>query len=558
MRIGVDLDNTIICYDALFHALAVERGWVDPACAPRKETVRNAVWRLPDGDEKWQALQAEAYGPRLERATLFPGVAAAFRAWREQGHELFVISHKTPRSGKGDRAGGDRGAAGYDLHAAARAFLARGVLMREGLLPEKNLFFCPNRQEKLRRIGLLGCGVFIDDLPEVFVEPGFPPGVRKIHFAPDPHTPSPDDALICRSWDEAAAYDPDVDEAVARVTGSAPHRLTRVNRGRNSRVWKAEPGRSAPVAVKRYRDDGRDRLGAESAAFALLRRHGLTCVPEPRGLFPERRLAVYSWIAGAPAGPPGDAPEAPDAVDPFADLIERLHRLGAAPDAAALPPAAEACLCLADVQAQVESRLSRLLEREPDTATARAMLNFVRAEVVPTWENRLHAAHEAYARIGRAPYRPLDRREQILSPSDFGSHNAVRRPDGSLAFVDFEYFGWDDPVKLTADFLLHPAMRLTKEQKERFTARVLRLFAGSDAAERLPVLLPLFGVRWIGIVLKDFLPASGKDRRVARGEAGTAAGRTSDTVSGAVSGAAAPENQLEKARFLLRTINQGG
>lgn len=24
MRIGVDLDNTIICYDALFHALALE------------------------------------------------------------------------------------------------------------------------------------------------------------------------------------------------------------------------------------------------------------------------------------------------------------------------------------------------------------------------------------------------------------------------------------------------------------------------------------------------------------------------------------------------------
>src|ERR1700680_1391707 len=30
-----------------------------------------------------------------------------------------------------------------------------------------------------------------------------------------------------------------------------------------------------------------------------------------------------------------------------------------------------------------------------------------------------------------------------LVPSDFGFHNSLRRPDGSLAFLDFEYFGWD-------------------------------------------------------------------------------------------------------------------
>ena len=133
MRIGVDLDNTIICYDALFHALALERGWIAPARPARpvrKDAVRRAVRLLPDGDEKWQALQAEAYGPRLASAALFPGVVDAFRLWREQGREIFVISHKTRRS-----------SAGYDLHAAARAFLAESALMREGLLAEQDLFF---------------------------------------------------------------------------------------------------------------------------------------------------------------------------------------------------------------------------------------------------------------------------------------------------------------------------------------------------------------------------------------------------------------------------------
>lgn len=536
MRIGVDLDNTIICYDALFHALALERGWIAPACPARpvrKDAVRDTVRLLPDGDEKWQALQAEAYGPRLASAALFPGVVAAFRLWREQGREIVVISHKTRRS-----------AAGHDLHAAARAFLAESALMREGLLTERELFFCPSRQEKLQRIAQSGCDAFIDDLPEVLNEPGFPAGVRKILFAPGEASSArqanmpkdaPDDALIFRSWAEAAAWDPEADAAATRATGSAPRRLERAAGGRNSRVWKAVPLSAPPVAVKRYPDDGRDRLGAESAAFALLRRHGLTCVPETLALFPERRLAVYSWIAGEPAR----LGTAPEAVDPFADLVERLRGIGMAPDAAALPPATEACLSLADVQTQVESRISRLLARDPGTEAARAMLDLVRNEVVPAWEERLRAARAAYARLGRTPDQILKPEERVPSPSDFGAHNAIRRPDGSLAFVDFEYFGWDDPVKLTADFLLHPAMRLTREQKDRFTARVMGLFAESDAPARLPALLPLFAVRWICIVLNVFLPA----RRP---------GDSPATVNGDT-----PETQLEKARCLLRTVNRG-
>ena len=159
------------------------------------------------------------------------------------------------------------------------------------------------------------------------------------------------------------------------------------------------------------------------------------------------------------------------------------------------------------------------------------------------WEERLRAASEAYARLGRPPDQALEPAERVLSPSDFGAHNAIRRPDGSLAFVDFEYFGWDDPVKLTADFLLHPAMRLTREQKERFAARVMGLFAESDAPARLPALLPLFAVRWICIVLNVFLPEHAGARR---------SGDPS-----APSAASSPETQLETARCLLRTVNLG-
>ena len=110
---------------------------------------------------------------------------------------------------------------------------------------------------------------------------------------------------------------------------------------------------------------------------------------------------------------------------------------------------------------------------------------------------------------------PLPRASQTLSPSDFGFHNAIRRPGGTLAFVDFEYFGWDDPAKTIVDFLLHPGMAIPEPFKHQFAAGMLAAFGdvpGIGARSR--IVYPLFGLKWCLIVLNDFLP----ERRAASTE----------------------------------------
>src|SRR5204863_7644652 len=85
-------------------------------------------------------------------------------------------------------------------------------------------------------------------------------------------------------------------------------------------------------------------------------------------------------------------------------------------------------------------------------------------------------------------------------------HNALRGPAG-LTFLDFEYFGWDDPVKLTCDFLLHPGMQLAESLKQRFFAAVMPVYGADPAfAPRLSLLYPLFAARWCLILLNEFLP----------------------------------------------------
>ena len=115
----------------------------------------------------------------------------------------------------------------------------------------------------------------------------------------------------------------------------------------------------------------------------------------------------------------------------------------------------------------------------------------------------------------------LQQEWRSLVPSDFGFHNSLRKPDGSLAFVDFEYFGWDDPVKLTADILLHPGRPLLPPQRLRFRQAAMRLYGGDPAfAARLSAYLPLFGLRWVLILLNEFIPERWQ-RRVLAGETGS-------------------------------------
>ena len=77
---------------------------------------------------------------------------------------------------------------------------------------------------------------------------------------------------------------------------------------------------------------------------------------------------------------------------------------------------------------------------------------------------------------GIDPAADLPIAQRTLSPSDFGFHNALKRPDGRLAFLDLEYFGWDDPAKTIADFLLHPGMELSLPLRTHFLHRAIESF----------------------------------------------------------------------------------
>jgi len=174
MVIGVDFDNTIVCYDYLFRRIAVERGLVPADLEPRKNEVRDFL-RNAGQEEAWTELQGYVYGLGMAEAPVFPGAIEFFVRAVRSGLALYIISHKTRNPVVGPA---------HDLHQAARDWLARhGFFDRVKIgLPPERVFFGASRQEKIGHIIRLKCTHFIDDLEETFLDDSFPRNVEKILF----------------------------------------------------------------------------------------------------------------------------------------------------------------------------------------------------------------------------------------------------------------------------------------------------------------------------------------------------------------------------------------
>jgi hypothetical protein len=193
MRIGIDFDNTIVGYDEVFLQSAKRSGLLAPEFSGGKQAVRDALRRLPDGERAWQRLQGLVYGGGISDAVMFEGVDKFLRRCLGEAHEVYIVSHKTEH--------GHFDATDVNLRAGALGWMERhGFFRPDGYaIPVECVFFEGSRAEKLKRIAVLDCTHFIDDLEEVLSDPRFPP-INRILFAPHHAPRAPLRYPACATW----------------------------------------------------------------------------------------------------------------------------------------------------------------------------------------------------------------------------------------------------------------------------------------------------------------------------------------------------------------------
>ena len=275
--------------------------------------------------------------------------------------------------------------------------------------------------------------------------------------------------------------------------------------GRNNRVFRVETRKGECLLKLYFRDpsDSRDRLGHEYGFLEACHGVGIDALPTPLEKDSENGAALYEFIKGNRVEAVGTTE-----ILLAAKFIEKINQHRENKLFRAIPHAAEACFSFQEHVGSVDRRIDRLSQMESDSNLDREARFWVEKELIPAWKK----IREQMVRE-KDLEKKLDQAMWILSPSDFGFHNCLRKGDGSLAFLDFEYAGWDDPAKLVCDLANQPDRPLSLLEAEPFSSSLVEWLGARDFwRSRFRTLAPLYQVKWACIVLNDFLPL-GRNRR---------------------------------------------
>lgn len=198
LLIGIDFDNTIICYDPLFHRLALESGLIPDDLPAGKNLIRDHL-RSEGKEDLWTKMQGRVYGEKIIEAEPYPGVDDFLGYCKLKEIPTCIVSHKTKHPYIGPK---------YNLHEAGYNWLQAKGFLDEGKsgMSYRQVYFELTKGEKIQRIATLKCTHFVDDLPEILLDEGIPENIKKILFDPAGDFQNLSGIARKRSWFEILEF----------------------------------------------------------------------------------------------------------------------------------------------------------------------------------------------------------------------------------------------------------------------------------------------------------------------------------------------------------------
>lgn len=283
--------------------------------------------------------------------------------------------------------------------------------------------------------------------------------------------------------------------------------------GANNRVFRVNAkGFNALLKVYfRHPGDPRDRLKTEFSFASFAWENGVQCIARPLACDSVHNLGLYGFIEGRQIVTDDITL---DFIYQALNFYHELNLYKRHASAQALPEASESCFTIEDHLHCVERRL-KLLEKIDDLSEINhEAINFIRDELLKTWMRLAEHVRRRAVELGFALNTAIDQQDKCISPSDFGFHNAILDSNGKIYFIDFEYAGWDDPVKMICDFFCQPEVPVPAEYYDIFIKRAISNLSKPEMhLQRISFLMPIHRIKWCCIMLNEFL-AVGKVRRL--------------------------------------------
>ncbi|MCA9068820.1 MAG: aminoglycoside phosphotransferase family protein [Planctomycetaceae bacterium] len=333
----------------------------------------------------------------------------------------------------------------------------------------------------------------------------------------------------------------EVNRLLATVDPSAgkPQRFTKLKGGANNQVFRVETSNSQ-FCLKWYfthPSDPRNRLAHEYRFLKHAWSLGIRNIPQPLGVSPALQIAVFSYLSGRPFS---SEPVRLEHIEQAMQFLRQLNQSWESETALALPIASEACFTWQEHIATVQERIDRLKNIPIESDLHQNAADFVRLQLLPRWEIERATVEHRFSKENRELGQSCNRVPRIISPSDFGFHNAILSDDGNTYFIDFEYAGWDSPVKAMCDFFHQPQVPISLKYFDEFVEVIEYLFPNNlSLRDVIDSIFPIYGIKWCCILLNEFLPVHESRRSFSQGST-----PSSERL----------KNQLRKAELKLASI----
>ncbi len=251
-----------------------------------------------------------------------------------------------------------------------------------------------------------------------------------------------------------------------------------------------------------------NRATSEYNALTFLWEKGFRNIPKPIKIDEKENIAIYSFEEGKIINSKEVKKE--DILEAV-DFLSNLHKI----EDKAFHPARHACLSLMNYLDTLDRRIKPFLEFKPKDEIGLKAKEFLDNKILP----KIGELKKNFPKDSSFK-KQLELKDQVLTPADFGFHNIILTEKGKYIFLDFEYFGRDDPARQISDFINHDQSRDVKESlKQLFLKEYKEKTNFNNYFEkRLELIDPLIKMTWVLIYLNPLSQTYLKHAQFAHGD----------------------------------------
>ncbi len=265
-------------------------------------------------------------------------------------------------------------------------------------------------------------------------------------------------------------------------------KVTKLSGGKNSSVKLIEL-KSNKFVLKQYPAEVKsERLDVEYKFLSWVNKMGINNVPKAITKNFKYNIGVYSYIEGTQI-----QRATPAGLNACVKFINELNvcNLKSPPEIA---HAADCFFSYNELLASIQKRFERLFNFENSQCEEyRAALRYF----LQIFEKLTKKNKEFFKELDRY----IREMKVIISPSDFGMHNMLQKKNDYF-FLDFEYAGYDNALKLICDFACQPRIPIDTQYFEKFVTEINeKITRHNEIFKIVGKFMPIFRLKWSLIIL---------------------------------------------------------